>query len=270
MGGNMCLILFAYESHPKYRLVVAANRDEFYSRPTLPAGFWQEDSRILAGRDLKEGGTWMGITTSGRFAALTNYRDPSRNKKEAPSRGHLVHKYLADTMTPTSYIEHIPDAGREYNGFNLLMGDCDSLYYYSNREQILRVVDAGIHGLSNALLDDPWPKVIKGKHQLQSALQYDQVNAEQLFAILADQEQPEDRDLPHTGVSLEMERKLAPAFVTMSGYGTKTSTVILIDRCQQVRFWERTFTEESPDVWNEVYYECELHQNGSGEAKTAR
>jgi uncharacterized protein with NRDE domain len=260
----MCLILFAYENHPQYRLVVAANRDEFYSRPTLPAGFWPESPNILAGRDLKEGGTWMGITTSGRFAALTNYRDPASNKKEAPSRGHLVHKYLADTMAPSSYIDHIPDGGRDYNGFNLLIGDCESLYYYSNRQQILREVSAGVYGLSNALLDDPWPKVIKGKKELQLALQHDQVNAEQLFAILADQEQPDDRDLPHTGVSLEMERKLAPAFVTMSGYGTKTSTVILIDRSQQVRFWERTFTAEKPDAWKEVYYEFAIHGSGTG------
>ena len=255
----MCLILFAYESHPKYRLVVAANRDEFYSRPTSPAGFWQDNPQILAGRDLKEGGTWMGITTRGRFAALTNYRDPSRNKKTAPSRGHLVHKFLDNTMTPSAYIDQIPDAGREYNGFNLLIGEHDSLYYYSNREQILRPVSPGIHGLSNALLDDPWPKVIKGKQELESAL-HNGVKTEQLFAILAAQEKVEDQDLPHTGVSLEMERGLAPAFVTMSGYGTKTSTVILIDYSGQVCFWERSFTEERPDVWNEVYYECTLHQ----------
>lgn len=254
----MCLILFAYDCHPKYRLVVASNRDEFYSRPTLPAGFWQDNPSILAGRDLKEGGTWLGITTSGRFAALTNYRDPSRNKKNAPSRGHLVSDYLAGTMTPSAYIENLPERGEAYNGFNLLIGDCTSLYYYSNRQQVLRKLVPGIYGLSNGLLDDPWPKVIKGKQELQAALQDEEVDAQQLFAIMANQEQPDDRDLPHTGVSLEMERKLAPAFVTMPGYGTKTSTVILIDHCQKVSFWERTFPEERPDVWKEVYYECQL------------
>lgn len=256
----MCLILFAYESHPKYKLVVAANRDEFYSRPTSPADFWQDNPEILAGRDLREGGTWMGITTNGRFAALTNYRDPSRNKKTAPSRGHLVQRFLDSTMTPSAYIDQIPDAGKEYNGFNLLIGEHDSLYYYSNREQILRPVSPGIHGLSNALLNDPWPKVIKGKQALEMALQHDEVKPEQLFAILVDQEPVEDQDLPDTGVGLEMERGLAPAFVTMSGYGTKTSTVILIDHSDQVRFWERSFTEERPDVWTEVYYELSLRQ----------
>ena len=256
----MCLILFAYESHPKYKLVVAANRDEFYSRPTSPADFWQDNPEILAGRDLREGGTWMGITTNGRFAALTNYRDPSRNKKTAPSRGHLVQRFLDSTMTPSAYIDQIPDAGKEYNGFNLLIGEHDSLYYYSNREQILRPVSPGIHGLSNALLNDPWPKVIKGKQALEMALQHDEVKSEQLFAILVDQEPVEDQDLPDTGVGLEMERGLAPAFVTMSGYGTKTSTVILIDHSDQVRFWERSFTEERPDVWTEVYYELSLRQ----------
>lgn len=256
----MCLILFAYESHPKYKLVVAANRDEFYSRPTSPADFWQDNPEILAGRDLREGGTWMGITTNGRFAALTNYRDPSRNKKTAPSRGHLVQRFLDSTMTPSAYIDQIPDAGKEYNGFNLLIGEHDSLYYYSNREQILRPVSPGIHGLSNALLNDPWPKVIKGKQALEMALQHDEVKSEQLFAILVDQEPVEDQELPDTGVGLEMERGLAPAFVTMSGYGTKTSTVILIDHSDQVRFWERSFTEERPDVWTEVYYELSLRQ----------
>ncbi len=256
----MCLILFAYESHPKYKLVVAANRDEFYSRPTSPADFWQDKPEILAGRDLREGGTWMGITTNGRFAALTNYRDPSRNKKTAPSRGHLVQRFLDSTMTPSAYIDQIPDAGKEYNGFNLLIGEHDSLYYYSNREQILRPVSPGIHGLSNALLNDPWPKVIKGKQALEMALQHDEVKPEQLFAILVDQEPVEDQELPDTGVGLEMERGLAPAFVTMSGYGTKTSTVILIDHSDQVRFWERSFTEERPDVWTEVYYELSLRQ----------
>jgi uncharacterized protein with NRDE domain len=255
----MCLILFACDYHPKYKLVVAANRDEFYSRPTQPAAFWQDNPYLLAGKDLKEGGTWMGITTTGRFAALTNYRDPSRHKKDAPSRGHLVHKYLTDTMTPSAYVEQIPDGGEAYNGFNLLMGDGESLYYYSNRQQQLQEVPAGIHALSNALLNDPWPKAIKGKQELQAALHEGQVNVEWLFAILADQEQPDDEDLPHTGVSLEMERMLAPAFVTMPNYGTKTSTVILIERCQQVRFWERTFIKASPDVWNEVHYEFKLH-----------
>ena len=256
----MCLILFAYESHPKYKLVVAANRDEFYSRPTSPADFWQDNPEILAGRDLREGGTWMGITTNGRFAALTNYRDPSRNKKTAPSRGHLVQRFLDSTMTPSAYIDQIPDAGKEYNGFNLLIGEHDSLYYYANREQILRPVSPGIHGLSNALLNDPWPKVIKGKQALEMALHHDEVKPEQLFAILVDQEPVEDQELPDTGVGLEMERGLAPAFVTMSGYGTKTSTVILIDHSDQVRFWERSFTEERPDVWTEVYYELSLRQ----------
>jgi uncharacterized protein with NRDE domain len=171
-----------------------------------------------------------------------------------------VQRFLDSTMTPSAYIDQIPDAGKEYNGFNLLIGEHDSLYYYSNREQILRPVSPGIHGLSNALLNDPWPKVIKGKQALEMALHHDEVKPEQLFAILVDQEPVEDQELPDTGVGLEMERGLAPAFVTMSGYGTKTSTVILIDHSDQVRFWERSFTEERPDVWTEVYYELSLRQ----------
>lgn len=251
----MCLILFAYDCHPQYQLVVAANRDEFYKRPTLPANFWPDNPDILAGKDLREGGTWTGITTAGRFAALTNYRDPSSYKREAPSRGHLVQKYLAGNMEPEAYIDNLPDGGAAYNGFNLLLGTPASLYYYSNRERITRRVEKGIHGLSNSLLDVPWPKVVKGTRALENIMQNDNISAESLFAMLADREQPDDRDLPETGVGLEMERILAPAFVISPNYGTGLSTVILVDRENNIQFWERSYINRNPDTWNEVYFE---------------
>lgn len=250
----MCIILFAYNCHPRYQLVVAANRDEFYQRPTLPAAFWPDHPDILAGRDLKEGGTWMGITTGGRFAALTNYRDPSSVKPEARSRGHLVKNYLSSNLTPETYAANLIDGGSAYNGFNLLMGTNKSMYYYSNREKLIRQIPAGVHGLSNALLNTPWPKVSKGIKALADLLQQDAIKAEQLFALMADREQPHDQDLPRTGVSLEMERMLAPTFVISPNYGTCLSTVILVEHDHTVQFRERSYKNGQPDTWDEVYY----------------
>jgi len=257
----MCTVLFACNYHPKYKLVVAANRDEYYDRPALAAGFWLDYPDILAGKDLREGGTWMGITTAGRFAVLTNFRDPATYKPNRLSRGHLVQNYLCGHLDPESYIEQLEKDGADYNGFNLLFGTCDSLYYYSNREKRLRKIDSGIHGLSNSLLDVPWPKVTKGKKVLAEGLQNEDITAEFLFAMMADREQPEDSDLPRTGVSLEWERILAPVFVMSPKYGTRTTTLLLVDRDNNVRFWERTFRPATADMLNEVYYEFKIGHN---------
>lgn len=254
----MCTIIFAYDCHSKYQLVVAANRDEFYKRPTQAAAFWPEHEDILAGKDLKEGGTWMGITTGGRFATLTNYRDPAAFNPAAPSRGHLVYNYLVDEADPLAYIEAIISQADLLNGFNLLLGDQESLYCYSNRDHSIRKVGRGVHGLSNSLLDDPWPKVAKGKKRLERILSDDEVNREDLFAMMADREEVPDEMLPQTGVSLEMERVLAPAFVMSPGYGTRTTTVLLISRNGKVEFWERSFMLDGADKWNEVHYEFEI------------
>lgn len=251
----MCVIFFAYDCHPQYQLVVAANRDEYYKRPALPAAFWPDNSIILAGKDLQEGGTWMGITTTGRFGALTNYRDPSSYKPQAPSRGSLVQNYLSSNLDPASYMGNLPNGGADYNGFNLLAGTYESLYYYSNREKQVRKVAPGIHGLSNSLLDESWPKVIRGKRFLADCLQQEDIQVEQLFAIMADKELPADQDLPQTGVSLEMERMLAPIYVVSQNYGTKSTTVILVDHNHKVRFWERSITPAQKSPYNEVYYE---------------
>lgn len=257
----MCTILFAHDCHPRYQLIVAANRDEYYKRPTQKAAFWNDHPNLLGGRDLQQGGTWMGITTSGRFAALTNYRDPATYKRGLPSRGHLVEDYLIGSASPQVYIENLPQGGSVYNGFNLLMGIGNDLYYYSNREQILHRVDPGVHGLSNSLLDVPWTKVSRGVQALTDAAAAEEIKAEQLFTILADRFLPEDRDLPETGVGLEMERILAPVFVASPKYGTCLSTVILVERDGQVRFWERSYPDHEPGIWEEVYYEFQLENN---------
>ncbi len=251
----MCIVIFAYDCHPKYQLVVAANRDEYYERPALAAEFWSGNPEVLAGRDLREGGTWMGITTSGRFAVLTNYRDPATYKPNRPSRGYLVENYLSGTLEPRVFINCLENRGTDYNGFNLLFGTCASLYYYSNRDKILQQVEKGIHGVSNSLLDVPWPKVTKGKRALAEGLQNEDIKAEYLFAMMADREQPDDRDLPRTGVSLEWERILAPTFVISPKYGTRTTTILLVDRNNKVQYQERSFKAATADILNEVCYE---------------
>lgn len=256
----MCLILFAINCHPQYRLVLASNRDEFYSRPTLPAAFWQDNEVILAGKDLKQGGTWLGLTTTGRFASLTNYRDPANINPQAPSRGHLVHKYLNSDISPMSYIKGLENSGLAFNGFNLLMGTTKAIYYYSNLERDIRQVANGIHGLSNSFLDVAWPKVSKGKQALADCLQEQAVNKERLFAIMADREQPEDDQLPQTGLSLEWERLMSPAFVVSSSYGTKCSTVVLVDHNDHVQYWERSFVQKDPSKWHEVFFEFDIEE----------
>ena len=165
----MCLILFAHRVHPAYPLVVAANRDEWFRRPTAPAAFWPDAPEVFAGRDLEQRGTWLGVTRRGRFAALTNYRDPGSNRPDAPSRGALVSAFLRSQAPPMAYLERLRDESARYNGFSLLAGDRDTLGYFSNREGEIRELAPGLYGLSNSLLDVAWPKVESGKSRLAAA-----------------------------------------------------------------------------------------------------
>jgi uncharacterized protein with NRDE domain len=244
----MCLILFAYNVHPAYRLILAANRDEFYERPSAPADFWSRDPKILAGCDLKEKGTWLGVTRAGKFAAITNYRDPASWKTQAPSRGKLVSRYLTGSNDPEKYLKNISKKAHAYNGFNILLGDANNLFAYSNRGEIQKLSD-GIHGLSNRLLDTPWPKVKRGKNLLKAALEK-KGNAleESLFALLADRRIPPDDELPQTGVGLEWERILSPVFITSPVYGTRSSTILLIGKNRRVKFVEKVY-DGRPEPW---------------------
>jgi uncharacterized protein with NRDE domain len=162
----MCLILFAYQRHPRYRLILAANRDEFYARPTAPLGFWADHPQVLAGRDLEQKGTWLGVTRGGRLAAITNYRDPQAIKPNAPSRGHLVSDFLKGSIPPLDYLQDISASAARYSGFNLLVGDPSGLFYFSNHGAVMCRLAPGLYGLSNGLLDIPWPKVDQGKQAL--------------------------------------------------------------------------------------------------------
>lgn len=253
----MCLILFGWDCHPNYKLVMAANRDEFYQRPTAFADFWDDYPDIVAGRDLQAGGTWLGINRNGRFAALTNYRDPFNHKHNAPSRGLLVQNYLTGADSPPSYIEQLDAGGALYNSFNLLLGNHEALWYYSNREKLLRQVQPGVHGLSNSLLNVPWPKVTKGTNALTEALRQEHIDVESLFSVLSDGDYPNDEELPDTGVGLDMERMLGPMFVSSReyDYGTRVSTVLLIDRSHRVQFWERSYEPLQAERWKQVYYD---------------
>jgi uncharacterized protein with NRDE domain len=237
----MCLILFAWKMDEDFPLVLAANRDEFYERPSAPADFWDDAPDLLAGRDLRDGGTWLGITRGGRVAALTNYRDPASLKIGAPSRGMLVSDYLRGREKPGAYLGRIASEADRFNGFSLLVGDPDELFCFSNRGA-LEPLQPGIHGLSNRLLDTPWPKVVQGKKVLKALLQRGkEVPSEALFALLADRARPPDDRLPETGVGLEWERVLSPLFIESEVYGTRSSTVLLIDRNGGVTFIERVF-----------------------------
>lgn len=237
----MCTLLLAFQAHPKYRLVLAANRDEFYDRPTAAAGHWEDAPHLVAGRDLVHGGTWLGVTTTGRIAALTNFREPHAAGKNGPSRGNLASGFLKQEITVKDYLEPLREEGELYSGFNLLLGDSDALYCFSNRSAELIRIAPGIHGVSNHLMNTPWPKVVRGKQALAQVLARDEVPAEALFAILSDPSRAPDEQLPDTGVGLDMERLLSSIFIKSERYGTRSSTLLLVDNDRHATFVERSF-----------------------------
>lgn len=250
----MCLIVFAHDLHPEYPLVFAANRDEFYARPTAAADFWDEAPHVLAGRDQEAGGTWMGVTRRGHWAAVTNVRDETPRSSDAPSRGHLVAEYLKEEPEPRSYVEALAKEAERYNGFNLLVGTPDAVYFFSNREETIQSLGTGLHGISNASLNTPWPKVERGKQGLRSILEND-VSSEALLDLLADRRPAPDHKLPNTGVGKETERMLSSIFIDGSKYGTRSSTALLIHRSGQVTFVERSFLRGTPDETRRFSFE---------------
>lgn len=233
----MCLILLAHEAHPRYRLVVAANRDEFHDRPTAPAHFWEDAPGLLAGRDLRSGGTWMGITRAGRWAAVTNFREAAPPPPGAPSRGELVAGFLRGSGN----LRVLSARAGEYPGFNLLAGDPGRVAYLSNRGGGYRELAPGVYGLSNALLDTPWPKVERGREVLRELVaEGAEIDPEVLFRLLAESDPAPDALLPETGVGVERERMLSSLFISTPEYGTRASTVLLVSRDGGALFVERT------------------------------
>jgi len=225
----MCLIVFAWQIIPGIPLIAAGNRDEFYERPSATADWWADQPQIYAGRDLRDGGTWMGVTREGRFAAITNVRAPSQKRADTPSRGMLVAEYLGGRMTPQQYVAEIAEQADTFNGFNLLVGDAETLIWFSNRESSDerngRPLEPGIYGLSNATLDTPWPKVVRTKAQFASLL-CQGAPEEAYFEMLTDTTRAPDCRLPDTGVGLEWERALSAVCIELPEYGTRASTVV--------------------------------------------
>lgn len=243
----MCLIIFAYQANPDLPLVVAANRDEFFARPTRTAQFWTGDGMegdLLAGKDLQAGGTWLGITRSGRFAAVTNIRDPSQTERKPRSRGELTVDFLLGNRTAADSAEELKHSYSEYAGYNLLLSDGCEFYYVNNFQSLSQKLSPGIYGLSNGLLNNNWPKVVRGQQGLKKLLDGEpDLKPEQLIALMANREQAADSELPDTGLPQELERRLSSAFITDDnrGYGTLCSTAILQDKAGYIRFSEQNY-----------------------------
>lgn len=233
----MCLIVVGWQAHPAFPLVVAANRDEFYARPTAPADSWRDAPAVIAGRDLQAGGTWLGVTRHGRFAAVTNVREPG----VAPgrlSRGELTRNFLQSEQSAVDYLAELERSA--YSGFNLLLSDGQALCYASNRGPVAQRLEPGIYGLSNHLLDSPWPKLVTARQRFSAALSH-LPKQQPFFDILADDEIVPDKELPDTGVPLEWERRLSAIFVRSPDYGTRASTVVAVNGAGTVFFEERSF-----------------------------
>lgn len=238
----MCLIGFHINDHPTYKLIVAANRDEVYKRPTKKANFWQDHPTVLAGRDLVQMGTWLGMTRCGRFAALTNYRKLEDHDDTKRSRGEIPTNFLQSTIDARTYLENLRNNRKKYNGFNTVVGTIDNLYYYGNYQTEIIRLEKGTHALSNHLLNTPWPKVTQIKLLLKQYVQKnDIIQPDDLFNILKTDDIAQDEKLPDTGVGLDLERKLSPIFIKMNEYGTRSSTVILVTHRHEVQFVERTY-----------------------------
>ncbi|MEP1034258.1 NRDE family protein [Ekhidna sp.] len=235
----MCLITFAYKAHPKYKFILAANRDEFYARPTAPVDWWKDHPEILGGRDLQALGTWMAIHKNGRFAAVTNYRDIKNIKDEAQSRGDLPVNFLLSDQTSENYAKDVYQAGSNYNGFNLLLL-ARELVHVSNYDNVINTLEPGIFGLSNALLDTPWPKVTRAKRAFSELIQTDFTN-EVLIEMMQDDTIAPDNHLPETGLDYDREKALSAICIRTPEYGTCCSTAVTIDHEGNVAFMEKNY-----------------------------
>jgi uncharacterized protein with NRDE domain len=234
----MCLIVFAWRPGHAQPLIVAANRDEFYARPSRMLGAWDDAPGVYAGRDLEAGGTWLGVGPAGRFAALTNIRDPQQ-ALGARSRGELVAAFLRGELGVEAYLDQVASRSQQYSGFNLLVGDNGALGYLSARDAQVRLLGEGVYGLSNAGLDTPWPKLVKARAGLTQQLADPQPEA--LLTLLGDNLQAADGELPETGVGLSTERLLSSVFIASQNYGTRASTVLIVEADGRRRLVERSF-----------------------------
>lgn len=265
----MCLIILAWRPRDNLPLVVAANRDEFHARPSVPAHFWPEQPSLLAGRDLSAGGTWMGVTREGRFAALTNFRDPARSQPRERSRGELAVEFLCSDLGPVEYLRQLAPRADEYAGFNLLAGTPDELACYSNcaaPEDALQTLTPGIYGLSNALLDTPWPKVVQGRRAMHKLLT-DGATPDHacLRQVVSDRRQAPESALHPLGQTETMDRTLSAQFILTPTYGTRATTTLWLSGSDSGSL-ESDWCEVSFDTEGRESGRCEWRFPCSGSA----
>lgn len=241
----MCLLAIAWKTHPRWRLLLAGNRDELHARPTAALADWADNPGLRAGRDLQSGGTWAGVDASGRMAVVTNVRDPSVHKANAPSRGRLVTDFLGGQDDAAAHARGLLPRAAAYAPFNLLLADDDTCQYVGNTPTVRGVrLSAGIHGLSNGDLDEPWPKTVLLQRRLAAWIDAGDPDPAALWQALADDTAAADDALPDTGVGLALERMLSPAFIRSARYGTRASTLIAIDHDGRGWIAERRFGPE--------------------------
>lgn len=241
----MCILFVANQQRADMPLIIAANRDEFYSRPTEAAHFWPQHPQLLAGKDNEAGGSWMGVTRQGRIAALTNVRSPNARRENARSRGELVTDYLTSPDTIDVASQQLRRSRENYQGYNLVFGSVRQLVVYNNIEERLEPLNPGVHGLSNATLNAPWPKVTRGMQALSDYCAHaPSIHADDLFTLLRDDKQADDNVLPDTGISKDWEKRLSSIFIQSPEYGTRSSTLILIDSRNQLYWHEKQFDRE--------------------------
>lgn len=243
----MCLVAFAIGAHPRHRLVLIGNRDEAFARPAAPLAPWPDAPGVSAGRDLEAGGTWLGVAENGRWGVLTNVRDPQHPRPSERSRGDLVSRFLRGSDSAAEYAGAVHRERAAFDGFNLVVGDADSVYVVSTRHEEILELGAGVYGLSNDRLDTPWPKVVRARQRLRDSLQGERVDPDDLLAILDDRQFAADADLPDTGVGLDWERRLSPVRIVADGYGTRVSTAVVLDRADGGVMVERTWQPDGSE-----------------------
>jgi uncharacterized protein with NRDE domain len=242
----MCILFIAVNQHPEYPLIIAANRDEFHQRPTLVSDFWPSYPNLLAGKDETAGGTWMGINKAGRIAALTNIRAPGKDRENARSRGELAINYLTHNVSSDDYMQTLMQSHLDYNGYNLLFGELTALKVYNSFDNSEYDLKDGVYGLSNASLNSPWPKLDAGRSALANYCQHaDILSQEHLFDLLKNMTPAADKALPKTGIPIEWERKLSSIFIQSNDYGTRSSTLLLVDKQNKVSWEERSFNAQA-------------------------
>lgn len=234
----MCVLFIAWKSHPRYRLILAGNRDEFRARPTAALARWAQNPGIIGGRDLKEGGSWLAATASGRFAAVTNFRQVPLTAGRI-SRGSLVSDFVLGDEQPGAFVRALDARAGEYGGTNLFAGTPDALWHWSNRGNVTRLVAPGLYGLSNGMIEDDWPKMRRGREGLARLVSASDIDEDALFTLLADRTPGADHELPDTGVGRDMERTLSSIFIAGDNYGTRASTLLLIGHDGRVRMREK-------------------------------